>query len=146
MRNSNLFFCSGDGKMENQQIVLNSECSVVVVDGDNEFLVENVKKIDVKTVENDKVKISLGPQVTFVSKNKKMVINQSQRNICIEMLSTEDQLEKYTQLVNTQEAYGLIDYIAENAPDLYSRDDLMKHSLEDLRKLKESMDDLANCY
>lgn len=132
--------------MENQQIVLNNECMVTVLDCSNEFMVQNVKKIEIKAAEQGKIKISLGPQVTFISANKKIVINEAKDCICIEMLNTEEQLSKYAKLVNAQEARGLIDYIREYAPDLFSLDNLQTQSLEDLRKLKESMDDLANCY
>lgn len=146
MRNNNLFFYCGEGKMENQQIVLNKETTVQVIDGNNEFQVENVKKIEVKSAEQGKVRVSLGAQVAFLSSNKKIVINESADKICIEMLNTDEQMTKYTSLVNDQQAKGLIDYIMEYAPDLYSKENLFAQSLEELRKVKESMDDLANCY
>ncbi len=62
------------------------------------------------------------------------------------MLNSEEQLSKYASIVNNQEANGLIDYIRENAPDLYTIEALMVQPIEELRKLKESMDDMANCY
>jgi tetrahydromethanopterin S-methyltransferase subunit B len=146
MRNNNLYFNSGESKIENQQIVLNGPRTVSVVDGGNEFVIENVKKIEIKVAEHNKVKISLGPQVTFISDNKKIVINEEKDKIFIEMLNSEEQLSKYTNVVNNQEANGLIDYIREYAPDLYTLDALKLQPIEVLRKLKESMDDLANCY
>lgn len=146
MKNNNLFFYCGEGKMENQQIVLSKETTVAVVDGSNEFQVENVRKIEIKSTEQGKVKICLGPQVAFLSANKKIVINEYADKIYIEMLNTDEQMSKYTTLVNAQQAKGLIDYIMEYAPDLYSRESLFAQSLEDLRKVKESMDELANCY
>lgn len=132
--------------MENQQIVLSKETTVAVVDGNNEFQIENVKKIEIKSAEQGKVRICLGPQVAFLSSNKKIVINESADKIYIEMLNTDEQISKNVNLVNEQQAKGLIDYIMEYAPDLYSRESLFTQSLEELRKLKESMDDLANCY
>jgi len=146
MRSNNLFFYCGDGLMENQQIVLNNERTVAVIDGASEFEIQNVKKIEIKSIEHGKIKICLGPQVSFVSNNKKIVINESKDKICVEMLNSEEQLSKYVKLVNAQRAQGLIDYILEYAPDLYTAENLQAQSLEELSKLKESMDDLANCY
>lgn len=146
MGSNNLFFYCGDGLLENQQIVLNNEKTVSVLDGQNEVVIQNVKKIEIKSVEHGKIRISLGPQVTFVSANKKVVINETKDGISVEMLNTEEQMSKYTKQVNAQRAQGLIDYILEYAPDLYSLENLRGQSLEDLKKVKESMDDLANCY
>lgn len=146
MKNNNLYFYSGEGSMENQQIVLNGAREVSVVDGDNEFFVGNVKKIEIKAVEHNKIRIKLDSQVTFVSANKKIVINEENDKVFIEMLNSEEQLSKYINVVNNQEAHGLIDYIQEYAPNLYTLDALLTQPIEELRKLKESMDDLANCY
>jgi hypothetical protein len=146
MRSNNLYFNSGEGKMENQQIVLNGARTVTVIDGSTEFFVNNVRKIEIKAIEHSKIKISLGPQVAFVSDNKKIVINEENDSVCIEMLNSQEQLSKYTNVVNNQEAHGIIDYIQEYAPDLYTFEALLAQPIEELRKLKESMDDLANCY
>ncbi|MDF2519912.1 MAG: hypothetical protein K0R84_540 [Clostridia bacterium] len=146
MKNNNLFFYSGEGRLENQQIVLNGETSVVVVDGNNEFLVENIKKIDIKCVEKGKVKIVLSPEIAFLSDNKKVVINETGGKVFIEFLNSDEQLIKYTDIVNAQKAKGIIDYILEYAPDLFSKESLLSKSLDELHKVKESMDDLANCY
>lgn len=146
MKNNNLFFYSGEGRLENQQIVLNGETSVVVVDGNNEFLVENIKKIDIKCVEKGKVKIVLSPEIAFLSDNKKVVINETGGKVFIEFLNSDEQLIKYTDMVNAQKAKGIIDYILEYAPDLFSKESLLSKSLDELHKVKESMDDLANCY
>lgn len=132
--------------MENQQIVLSKNAMVAIVDGDNELLVDSVKKIDIKTDEQGKIKISLNPQITFLSTNKKIVINEIADKIYIEMLNSEEQLSKYTSLVNAQKAKGLIDYILEYAPNLYTKEYLIEQSLDELCNVKESMDDLANCY
>lgn len=146
MKKNNLFFYIGEGKMENQQIVLSKNTMVAIVDGDNELLVDSVKKIDIKTDEQGKIKISLNPQITFLSTNKKIVINEIADKIYIEMLNSEEQLSKYTSLVNAQKAKGLIDYILEYAPNLYTKEYLIEQSLDELCNVKESMDDLANCY
>ena len=146
MRNNNLYFYSGQGRMENQQIVLNGLRTVAIISGGNEFLIENVRKIEIKAAEQNKVKISLNPQVSFISDNKNIVINEIKDKVFIEMLNSEEQLSKYASIVNNQEANGLIDYIRENAPDLYTIEALMVQPIEELRKLKESMDDMANCY
>lgn len=146
MKNNNLFFYCGEGKMENQQIMLNKETTVAVIDGNNEFQVENVRKIEIKSAEQGKIRISLGPQVAFLSSNKKIVVNESADKVYIEMLKTDEQISKQMNLVNEQQAKGLIDYIMEYAPDLYSRESLFAQSLEELRNIKGSMDDLANCY
>lgn len=132
--------------MENQQIVLNGLRTVAIISGGNEFLIENVRKIEIKAAEQNKVKISLNPQVSFISDNKNIVINEIKDKVFIEMLNSEEQLSKYASIVNNQEANGLIDYIRENAPDLYTIEALMVQPIEELRKLKESMDDMANCY
>lgn len=146
MKKNNLFFYIGEGKMENQQIVLSKNAMVAIVDGDNELLVDSVKKIDIKTDEQGKIKISLNPQITFLSTNKKIVINEIADKIYIEMLNSEEQLSKYTSLVNAQKAKGLIDYILEYAPNLYTKEYLIEQSLDELCNVKENMDDLANCY
>lgn len=132
--------------MESQQIFLNNEGTVIVIDAENEFEVHNVKKIDIKSIEHGKVKISLGPQVTFVSSNQRIVINEAKDKVCIEMLNSEEQLSKYMNIVDAQKARGLIDYILEYAPDMYSKENLQTQSLQELIRLKQSMDDLANCY
>jgi hypothetical protein len=62
------------------------------------------------------------------------------------MLNSEEQLSKYMNIVDAQKARGLIDYILEYAPDMYSIENLQSQSLLELIKLKQSMDDLANCY
>lgn len=146
MKNNNIFFYIGEGKMENQQIVLSKETIVTIVDGDNEMLVDSVKKIEIKIDDKDKIKISLNPQVTFFSTNKNIVINEVSDKIYIEMLNSDEQLSKYTDLVNTQKSKGLIDYIVEYAPNLYTKENLVSKSFDELCKIKESMDDLANCY
>ncbi len=146
MKSNNLFFYSGEGLLDSQQIVLNGEKTVTVMDCGNEFQVQNVRKIEIKPTEQSKIKLHLGPQVAFVSSNKKLVINEEKDDIYIEMLSSQEQLSKYTSIVNAQEAKGLINYILEYAPGVYSPDKLNMQSLQDLRKLKENMDDLANCY
>lgn len=146
MKCNNLFFHNGESLLEKQQIMLDRESTVNVIDGHNEFTVHNVKKIEIKTIEHGKVKITLGQQVTFISPNGKIAINKVKDKVYIEMLNSEEQLAKYANIVNTQEAHGIIDYILEHTPDLYSIDTLSAKSLEELRKLKESMDDLANCY
>ena len=146
MKSNNLFFYCGEGFLDNQQIVLNSERAVTVIDGENEFQVQNVRKIEVKSGEQNKIKITLGPQVTFVSSNTKVVINEAQNGITIEMLKSQEQFSKYLRMVHAQEAQGLINYIMEYAPGLYTTEKLYSQPLEELRKLKESMDDLANCY
>jgi tryptophan synthase beta subunit len=146
MRSNNLFFHCGEGFLENQQIFLSNEGTVTVIDGENEFVVQNVRKIDIKSIEQGKVKISLGPQVTFVSSNRRIVINDVKDKVFIEMLNTEEQLTKYMDIVDAQKARGLIDYIVEYAPGMYSLESLQAQSLKELVILKESMDDLANCY
>ena len=145
MRSNNLFFYDGEGSMTNQQIVLNGERTVTVIDGDNEFVVQNIKKLEVKS-DHNKIKIILSPQVTFVSANKKIVINEHNDKVNVEMLNSEEQLSKYVSIINNQEALGLIDYIREYAPDLYTLEALLLKPIDELKKLKESMDDLANCY
>ena len=145
MRSNNLFFYDGEGSMTNQQIVLNGERTVTVIDGDNEFVVQNIKKLEVKS-DHNKIKIILSPQVTFVSANKKIVINEHNDKVNVEMLNSEEQLSKYVSIINNQEALGLIDYIREYAPDLYTLEVLLLKPIDELKKLKESMDDLANCY
>lgn len=132
--------------MENQQIVLSKDTMVTIVDGDNELHVDSVKKIEIKTDDHSKIKISLSPQVTFFSTNKKIVINEIADKIYIEMLNSDEQLSKYADLVKAQKAKGLIDYILEYAPDIYTNEYLVVQSLDELCKVKESMDDLANCY
>jgi hypothetical protein len=146
MRDNNLFFHRGEGLAENQQIVLNKESTVVVIDGNNEFVIHNVRKIEIKSSDGKNVKITLGPQVAFVSSNTKIAINEIKDKIYIEMLNSEEQLDKYTNVVNAQEARGIINYIMEYTPDQYSIEALLAQPLENLRKLKESMDDMANCY
>lgn len=146
MKRNNLFFYSGEGLLDSQQIVLNGERTVTVIDCGNEFEVQNVRKIEIKPTEQSKIKLHLGPQVAFVSSNKRVVINEEKDGIYIEMLNSQEQLSKYTSIVNAQEAQGLINYIREYAPGLYSDERLHNQSLQDLRKLKENMDDLANCY
>lgn len=145
MRSNNLFFYNGEGLMPNQQIVLNGEKTVTVIDGDNEFAVQNIRKLEIKS-DHNKIKIILSPQVTFVSANKKIVINEHNDKVHIEMLNSEEQLLKYIGIVNNQEALGLIDYIREYAPGLYTLEALLAQPIDELKKLKESMDDLANCY
>jgi len=146
LRNNNLFFHCGEGFLESQQIFLNNEGTVTVMDGENEFVVQNVRKIDIKSIEQGKVKINLGPHVTFISSNKRIVINETKDKVCVEMLNSEEQLSKYMNIVDAQKARGLIDYILAYAPDMYSKESLQAQSLHELVKLKESMDDLANCY
>lgn len=132
--------------MEKQQIVFNQEKSVSILDGCNEFIVTNVRKIEIESLESSKLKINIGAQVTFISSNKKIVINQEKDSIVMEMLNSEEQLDLHAKAVDAQEARGLIDYILQNAPDVFVLDNLLNQPLEELRKLKESMDDLANCY
>ena len=146
MRSNNLFFHCGKGFLESQQIFLNNEGTVTVIDAENEFVVHNVKKIDIKSIENGKVKISLGPQVTFISSNQRIVINETKDKVCIEMLNSEEQLSKYMNIVDAQKARGLIDYILEHTPDMFSKENLQAQSLQELIKLKQSMDDMADCY
>ena len=146
MRSNNLFFHCGEGFLESQQIFLNNEGTVTVIDAENEFIVHNVKKIDIKSIEKGKVKISLGPQVTFISSNQRIVINENKDSVCIEMLNSEEQLSKYMNIVDAQKARGLIDYVLEHTPDMYSRENLEGQSLQELIKLKQSMDDMADCY
>jgi hypothetical protein len=146
MRSKNLYFNSGEGKLDNQQIVLSGARSVIFIDGSNEFQIDNVRKIEIKEIEHNKMKIKLDSNFTFISCNKNIAINEDDDIVFVEMLNTEEQLAKYTKIVNNQEAHGLIDYIKEHAPDLYSLEALMTKPLDELRKLKESMDDLANCY
>jgi hypothetical protein len=146
VRSNNLFFHCGKGFLESQQIFLNNEGTVTVIDAENEFVVQNVKKIDIKSIENGKVKISLGPQVTFISSNQRIVINETKDKVCIEMLNSDEQVSKYMNIVDAQKAQGLIDYVLEHTPDMYSRENLQAQSLQELIKIKQSMDDMANCY
>jgi hypothetical protein len=146
MRSNNLFFHCGEGFLESQQIFLNNEGTVTVIDAENEFVVQNVKKIDIKSIENGKVKISLGPQVTFISSNQRIVINETKDKVCFEMLNSDEQVSKYMNIVDAQKARGLIDYVLEHTPDMYSRENLQTRSLQELIKIKQSMDDMANCY
>lgn len=143
---NNLFFHNGQGIFEDRQVMFNGEKKVIVRDACSEVEIRDVKTIKVKYNVDNSITIEIGSNAVFHSRNKRIVVNDNKDNIIIEILDTHEQVKKYQQMVDEQEARGLINYIHENAPDLYESKKLEQMSLDELKKIKEGLDELANSY
>lgn len=146
MKSKNLFFYEGDDAIHCKQIALRSERTVIVKDADSRFIVEHVKDIEINSRDNAGVTIKLRPDALFYTVNKKIAINDNGENITIEVINSEESMNELKEMVNEQEAQGLINYITENVPDLYTSEKLHQKTLTELKEIKESMEDWANSY
>lgn len=142
----NLYFYNGEGKCKNQQIALNNPKTVLIKDSNSEFIVEDIKGIEVRCCDERRTKIKLDYKITFYSDNKKIAITDKEGYIIIQVVDSEEQLKEFASMVMEQEAHGLIDYILDNAPELYTEEKLSQKTLEELKQIKEELDDLANSY
>ncbi len=142
----NLYFYNGEGKCKNQQIALNNPKTVLIKDVNSEFIVEDIKNIEVRCCDEYRSKIKLDHKTTYYSHNKKIAITEKETFIAIQVVNNEDQLREFESMVIAQEAHGLVDYILDNAPELYTQEKLAEKTLEELKLIKEELDDLANSY
>lgn len=142
----NLYFYNGEGKCKNQQIALNNPKTVLIKDVNSEFIVEDIKNIEVRCCDEYRSKIKLDHKITYYSHNKKIAITEKDSFIAIQVVNNEEQLKAFEAMVLAQEAQALIDYILENAPELYTKEKLSQKTLDELKQIKEELDDLANMY
>jgi predicted DNA-binding antitoxin AbrB/MazE fold protein len=146
MKSKNLFFYEGDDAIHCKQIALSGERTVIVKDANSKFIVEHVKDIEINSRDNDGVTIKLKPHALFYTVNKKIAINDNGENIAVEVINSEEFMNELKEMEDKQEAQGLINYITEHVPDLYTKEKLHQKTLMELRKIKESMEDWANSY
>jgi hypothetical protein len=146
MSNNNLFFYKGEGKIDNQQLALTSDRTVAIRNEGSELLVDDIRNIEISHMYGNRVKIKIGPKVTYYPLNKKIAVNDTEGKIIINIVSTVEEMAEYETMADGQIAKGLIDYIHEHAPNLYTKESLNQRTLSQLKEIKEQMDDLANMY
>ncbi|MHB1394751.1 MAG: hypothetical protein ACYCYE_17130 [Clostridia bacterium] len=146
MSSNNLFFYKGEGKIDNQQLALTSERTVVIRNEGSELVVDDIRNIEINHMYGNRVKIKIGPKVTYYPLNKKIAVNDTEGKIIINIVRTEEEMKEYETMADSQIAKGLIDYIHEHAPNLYAKESLNQKTLSELKEIKEQMDDLANMY
>ncbi len=146
MNRKNLFFYNGEGIFEKKQIVFNSPKKVMFYENDSDLFLENIKSIEIEPVEGNKIKIKIGPNAVFHTKNRKVVVNIIDDDISIEIICTDERLKECVDMVHAQESKALADYIIENAPNVFHKEKLDQLSLSELKEIRENLDDLANCY
>lgn len=146
MSNKVLFFYKGEGKIDNQQLALTGERTVVIRNAGCELVVDDIRNIEISHLYGNRVKIKIGPKVTYYPLNKKVAVNDTEGKIIINIVSTEEEINEYETMADSQIAEGLIDYIHENVPNLYTKENLNKKTLRELKEIKDQMEDLANMY
>ena len=146
MSSNNLFFYKGEGKIDNQQLALTSERTVVIRNEGSELVVDDIRNIEINHMYGNRVKIKIGPKVTYYPLNKKIAVNDTEGKIIINIVRTEEEMKEYETMADAQISKGLIDYIHEHAPNLYAKESLNQKTLRELKEIKEQMDDLANMY
>lgn len=146
MSNNNLFFYKGEGKIESRQLALTSERTVVITNEGSELVVDDIKDIEISHMYGNSLKIKIGPKVTYYPLNKKIAVNDTDGKIVINIVRTNEEMKEYETMADEQLANSLRDYIHEHVPNLYTIESLSKKDLSELKKIKEKMDDLANCY
>ena len=146
MSNNILFFYKGEGKIDSQQLALTGERTVVIRNAGCELVVDDIRNIEISHLYGNRVKIKIGPKVTYYPLNKKVAVNDTEGKIIINIVSTEQEINEYETMADSQIAEGLIDYIHENVPNLYTKEGLTQKTLSELKEIKEQMEDLANMY
>lgn len=146
MSNNNLFFYKGEGKIENQQLALTSDRTVVIRNEGSELVVDDIRNIEISHMYGNRVKIKIGPKVTYYPLNKKIAVNDTEGKIIINIVRTEEEIKEFETMADAQMAKGLKDYIHEHIPNLYTKESLNEKNLSELKEIKEKMDDLANNY
>lgn len=146
MTGNNLFFYKGEGKIESQQLALTSERTVVIRNEGSELVVDDIRNIEISHMYSNKVKIKIGPKVTYYPLNKKIAVNDDDGKIIINIVSTEEEMNEFVEMADAQVAESLRAYIHEHVPNLFSAEALNDKSLSELKEIKEKMDDLANSY
>lgn len=146
MSSTNLFFYKGEGKIESRQLALTDERSVVIMNEGSELVVDEIRNIEISHMYANKMKIKIGPKVTYYPLNKKIAVNEVDGRIIINIVSTEEEMKEFEVMADAQLAKSLRDYIHEHVPNLFSIEALSDKSLSELKEIKERMDDLANSY
>ena len=146
MSTNNLFFYKGEGKIDNQQFALNSERTVVIRNEGSELAVDDIRNVEISHMYGNRVKIKIGPKVTYYPLNKKIAVNDTEGKIIISIVRTDEEMVEFETMADSQMAKGLIDYIHEHVPNLYEKESLSQKTLKELKEIKEQMDDLANMY
>ncbi len=146
MSSNNLFFYKGEGKIEGQQLALTSERTVVIRNEGSELVVDGIWNVEISHMYGNRVKIKIGPNVTYYPLNKKIAVNDTEGKIVISIVGTDDEMAEYETMADAQVAKGLIEYIHEHAPNLYAVESLSKKTLSELKEIKDQMDELANMY
>lgn len=146
MGNKNLFFYKGEGKIESRQLALNSERTVVIRDACCELVAEGIRNIEISHISDSRIKIKIGPRLSFYPLNKKIAINDYEGDIVITIIDNDEQMKEFELITDKQAAKALKDYIHEHLPNLYTRESLDSKDLNELREIKEKMDELANSY
>ncbi|HWR62539.1 MAG TPA: hypothetical protein VN580_13050 [Clostridia bacterium] len=146
MSSTNLFFYKGEGKIESRQLALTGERTVVIMNEGSELVVDEIRNIEISHMYANKVKIKIGPKVTYYPLNKKIAVNEVDGRIIINIVSTEEEMKEFEVMADAQLAKSLRDYIHEHVPNLFSIEALSDKSLSELKEIKEKMDDLANSY
>ncbi len=146
MISNNLFFYKGEGRIENRQFALTGEKTVAIMNEGSELVVDDIRNIEISQTHENKVKIKIGPKVTYYPLNKKFAISEVGGRIIINIVSTEEEMKEFEVMADSQLAKSLRNYIHEHVPNLYSIEALNQKSLDELREIKENMDDLANNY
>ncbi len=126
MSSNNLFFYKGEGKIDNQQLALTNERTVVIRNEGSELVVDDIRNIEISHLYGNRVKIKIGPKVTYYPLNKKIAVNDTEGKIIINIVSTEEEMAEYETMADSQMAKGLIDYIHENVPNLYTKESLKR--------------------
>ncbi|HYF83780.1 MAG TPA: hypothetical protein VEB00_12215 [Clostridia bacterium] len=146
MSSNNLFFYKGEGKIEGQQLALTSERTVIIRNEGSEVVVDDIWNVEISHMYGNRVKIKIGPKVTYYPLNKKIAVNDTEGKIIINIVNTDEEIAEYETMADSQMAKGLVDYIHEHAPNLYAKESLNQKTLNQLKEIKEQMDDLANMY
>lgn len=146
MSSNNLFFYKGEGKIEGQQLALTRERTVVIRNEGSEVVVDDIWNVEISQMHGNRVKIKIGPKVTYYPLNKKIAVNDTEGKIIINIVPTDEEMVEFETMADAQVAKSLVEYIHENAPNLYTKESLNQKTLGELKVIKEQMDDLANMY
>lgn len=146
MSNNNLFFYKGEGTIEKQQFALTGDRTVVIKNEGSELVVDDIRNIEISHMYGNRVKLKIGPKVTYYPLNKKIAVNDNEGKIVISIVRSDEEIQEYESMADAQLAKGIMDYIHEHLPNLYTRESLSQKTLTELKEIKEKMDDLANMY
>ncbi|MFZ5354627.1 MAG: hypothetical protein ACOZCL_18140 [Bacillota bacterium] len=146
MNNERIYFYNGDVLKSKQQLNLNEKKAVVIKDIDTEICIDDVKNIEIEIRHEGKIALSLTSKATITFENKRIVIHDREKAVLIAVINSEEEMQKYNDIISKHNYYELVDYIMEYSPNLFEKEKLEQMTIEELQEIKEKVFELANSY